>query len=235
MDGQKSVKFLKSKDACEHFGVSDSTLRRWASHGIVQNVRDSSGGRFGHRRYDVNSYNENGTTDSCNEKKTDNNNYTGKEKQIIKTDTKRKICYCRVSSQHQKDDLERQVKFMQDRYPEYEIIKDVGSGINFKRSGFLKLISGTIEGNVSEVVVAYKDRLCRFGIEILEFIFAKNNVKFVVLNDKDTTKTAEQELAEDLLSIVHIFSCRTNGKRKYKPLKKKSEKSTEEEKHSKET
>ncbi len=108
---------------------------------------------------------------------------------------------------------------MQQQYPGYEIIKDIGSGINFQRQGLLRIIDRAIEGNLTEVVVAHKDRLCRFRYELIEHIFSKHGVKLLVL-DHEVPKSAEQELSEDLLSIIHVFSCRANGKRKYKTNKK---------------
>jgi len=106
---------------------------------------------------------------------------------------------------------------MRSIYPSYDIITDIESGINFRRAGFLKLIKRAIDGNLSTVVVAHKDRLVRFGFELLEWLFGEYKVALVVL-DKQDFKTPEQELTEDLLSIVHVFSCRANGRRKYKPV-----------------
>jgi len=98
-------------------------------------------------------------------------------------------------------------------YSKHAIFKDVGSGINFKRPNFLKLIEKSIAGDIHEIVVAHKDRFSRF--EFFEWLLQQYNVKLLVL-DKDDYKSTEQELADDLLSIVHVFSCRQNGKRKYK-------------------
>ena len=193
-------KYLKSKEACEYFGIKESTIRKWEERKLINVIRTNTTTGNGHRRYDINSYGtkqiQQKTNDTCERKK------------------KKTYCYCRVNSRHQKDDLERQVTFMQNKYPESEIIKDIGSGINFKRPGLLKLISESIEGNIKEIVVAHKDRLCRFGFELIEFIFQQYEVKLLVL-DKSNNKTQEQELSEDLLSIIHVFSSKANGSRKY--------------------
>ena len=125
---------------------------------------------------------------------------------------KKVICYCRVSSRHQKDDLERQIKFMQNKYPEAEIIKDIGkSESNFKRPGLLKLINLSIAGNIEQVVVFPTEiDYASSGLDLIEFIFQQYDVKLLVLDQSDN-KTSEQELAEDLLSIIHVFSSKANG------------------------
>ena len=200
-------KFLKTSEACKHFNVAPNTIRKWADEGLIKVVRsDPTQNGFGHRRYDISSFKNQIVQDISQGKEIKKNEFDGR------------ICYCRVSSKHQADDLTRQIEFMQNKYPNYEIIKDIGSGINFQRPGLLRIINRAIEGNVKEVVVAYKDRLCRFGFELLECVFTKCNVKLVVLNN-ELPKSAEQELSEDLLSIVHVFSCRSNGRRKYKARK----------------
>lgn len=214
-------KYLKSKEACEFFGVKESTLRKWEQRKLINVIRTNTSAGNGHRRYDINSYGKLQQIQSIQqiEQKTDDS-CKGQKKVI---------CYCRVSSRHQKDDLERQVKFMQNKYPEAEIIKDIGSGINFKRPGLLKLITEAIAGNIKEVVVAHRDRLCRFGFDLIEFIFQQYKVRLLVLDQSDN-KTSEQELAEDLLSIIHIFSSKANGRRKYKIINTKKENENEQEK-----
>jgi predicted site-specific integrase-resolvase len=208
MDVPSGKKFLKSNDASKFFGVSQNTVRKWADQGIIDVIRSdtSTGIGYGHRTYDVNSYKK--------------NTQARKQNSIVhmqQPDTRviKGVCYCRVSSSHQKDDLKRQVEYMRSNYPTYDVITDTGSGINFKRAGFLKLIKRAIDGNLTHVVVAHKDRLVRFGFELLEWLFAEYKVSLVVLNQQNF-KTPEQELTDDLLSIVHVFSCRANGRRKYK-------------------
>ena len=83
---------------------------------------------------------------------------------------KLKICYCRVSSYDQKEDLSRQIKFLKKKYPKHQVITDIGSGINFKRKGLLKLLNLAIENKLDEVVITYKDRLCRIGYDLIEHI-----------------------------------------------------------------
>lgn len=124
------------------------------------------------------------------------------------------ICYCRVSSYKQKDDLERQVSFMQSRYPEAEIIKDIGSGINFKRKGLNSILERAMSGTNITLVVAHRDRLARFGHELIRFVIETNGGKLVVLSED--TLSPEVELTKDLLNILHVFSCRMHGLRNYK-------------------
>jgi hypothetical protein len=103
---------------------------------------------------------------------------------------------------------------MRGKYPNAEIVKDIGSGINFKRKGLLSLLERSMSGAVITLVVAYRDRLARFGSGIIEFILNRNGGKIVVLNE--VSLSPEEELTRDLLTILHVFSCRLHGLRKYK-------------------
>ena len=94
------------------------------------------------------------------------------------------------------------------------IIQDIGSGINWKRSGLKTILELAMQKKLETVVVAHRDRLCRFAFELIQWILEKNEVKLVVLNE--SICSTEQELAEDLLSIIHVFSCKQMGKRRYK-------------------
>jgi putative resolvase len=130
--------------------------------------------------------------------------------------------YCRVSSKKQMDDLHRQIEFVQQKSRERGVdtdhvtISDVGSGINFKRKGISTILDSCLRGTIGEIVVAHRDRLSRFGFDLFDILVSKAGGKITVLNCEGNKATAEQELSEDLLSIVHIFSCRQMGKRKYK-------------------
>lgn len=128
---------------------------------------------------------------------------------------KKVIGYCRVSSSKQKDDLQRQVdsmeKYLNSLDTEYEIIQDVGSGINYKKKGLRYLIEKITNKEVSKVVVFYKDRLLRFGFELVEYFAELNDCEIEVLDNVE--KSDEQELVEDLIQIVTVFSCRLQEKR----------------------
>lgn len=123
------------------------------------------------------------------------------------------VCYCRVSSAKQRDDLARQVVFMREQYPNASIIQDVGSGLNLKRKGLQTILQRLLQGDKFTLVVAHRDRLCRFGFELFEFLFEQNGGEIVVLNKSEVSP--QQELTEDLLAILHAFSCRMHGLRRY--------------------
>ncbi len=144
-----------------------------------------------------------------------NQNISNKRKNII---------YARVSSANQKNDLKSQKEFLVDFTRNIglsidEIYTDIGSGMNFKRKNFLKLLNEVQNNEIESVIIAHKDRLCRFGYELLENIFNKYNVKIHLINDDRLSP--EEELCQDLTSIVHVFSSRLYGLRKYKNKIKK--------------
>lgn len=180
---------LPSRKATKILGIHQNTLRRWANQEKIKYFKTQAGQRL----YDVDS--------------------------LLNNKKKHNICYCRVSSSKQKDDLERQVEYVKNRYPNHEVITDIGSGINFKRKGLTAILELANQGDIGEVVVAHKDRLCRFGFEIIEWIINKNGGKLVVL--EDVSLSPQEELTQDLLSIIHVFSCRMHGLRKYSSQIKK--------------
>jgi predicted site-specific integrase-resolvase len=102
---------------------------------------------------------------------------------------------------------------MHSLYPQAEVIKDVGSGLNFQRRGLQTILERLMRGDQFTLVVACRDRLCRFGFELFEFMVSKNGGQVVVLSNP--VHCPESELTQDLLSIIHVFSCRVHGLRKY--------------------
>lgn len=128
------------------------------------------------------------------------------------------IGYCRVSTPGQKDDLERQVQnvrsYMCAKGYRFEIISDVGSGINYRKQGLQTLLQMINERKISKIVVLYKDRLVRFGYEIIEHICFLNGVEIEVIDN--TAQSREQELADDLIQIVTVFANRLYGQRSRK-------------------
>ena len=187
--------FYSGEEAGELLRVQPATIRKWSNEGKITSIRTPSNQRL----------------------------YPKKEidailNQHTPSNSKRKICYARVSSKKQKDDLERQISFYQSRYPDYEVLSDVGSGINWKRKNLQTILEQCMLGRVQEIVVSHKDRLCRFGFELLEFIFETNGVQLTILDDRKG-ESPEQELAEDIISIIHVYSCREYGKRRYKSKK----------------
>ena len=105
---------------------------------------------------------------------------------------------------------------MMEKYPTHIVISDIGSGINFKRRGLIKIIDLAIENKINEIVVAYKDRLTRFGFELIEHIINKySNGEIIILN-KNVSLEPEAELMKDVLQIMNVFIAKMNGMRKYK-------------------
>ena len=144
-----------------------------------------------------------------------------KDKGVYETKNQKNICYCRVSSLKQKGDLENQIKFMKNKYPYYEIITDIGSGLNYNRPGLQKIIKYAISGELNEVVVTYKDRLTRFGYELIEWIIKEySNGKIKAINN-DEESTPMEEVSKDILAIMNVYVAKINGLRKYKKLIKK--------------
>jgi putative resolvase len=108
---------------------------------------------------------------------------------------------------------------MKQKYPNYEIIQDIASGLNFNRPGLNKIIKMALNNEIDEVVVSYNDRLCRFGFELIEMILKESsNGKITVLNNTDDSP--EEELTKDLVSIINVFSAKLNGMQKYKTSNK---------------
>lgn len=126
-----------------------------------------------------------------------------------------RLCYARVSSDKQKEDLTRQIADLQAWCPEEEVIHDIGSGLNYKRRGFTTLLERVLAGHIEQVTVTHRDRLCRYGIELVEFLFQHGQTRLVVLQSTESPCpiSREQELAEDLLAIVNVFVARNNGLR----------------------
>lgn len=128
---------------------------------------------------------------------------------------KKVIGYCRVFSSKQKDDLDRQIENMKtyliSQGKPFEIIADIGSGINYNKKGLNELLEKIIKNEVEKVVVLYKDRLVRFGFELIQNIASYYNCPIEIIDNSQ--KSEEQELVEDLVQIITVFSCRLQGKR----------------------
>lgn len=197
------IKYLKSVDACKHFNVDSSTLRRWARYNQIETIKTKGG----HYRYKV-------ILPDLNNNYTSNSNYN---------ESKLKIIYCRVSSKKQESDLERQKTFLIKKYPNYKLISDVGSGINFTRPGFKWILQQLFQKNIEEVVVAYTDRFSRFGFELFEWIFSE----FGAILRSVHRKEKNSDLVGDIMEIFTVFTAKYHGQRKYKTKNDKSQDSTE--------
>jgi len=182
------AEFVSGSSIRTKYGISTLSLHRWEEKGKVRTVRTPGGHRL-YQRQDIETI-------------------FGKEGSIT---TKKKVCYARVSSEKQRPDLERQINDLKEAKPNYELFSDIGSGINYKRRNFQRLLEQILRGDIEEVVVTRKDRLCRFASDLLEFIFQKTQTRLVVLYSNADTDDNAQELAEDLLAITTVFVARNNG------------------------
>ncbi|GAQ87932.1 hypothetical protein KFL_003890030 [Klebsormidium nitens] len=177
--------YVSLSSARHHFGVSGKTLYRWEASGKVT-VKRSPGNR---RLFLVD------------------------DPQPQYEPTRESVVYVRVSSSKQQDDMRRQEKYLLDQHPGSRVVRDIGSGLNFKRKGLLSLLERSEEGLLRRVVVASEDRLCRFGFDLLAWQFKRHGVELLVCDKAD--KSPEAELAEDVLAVIQVFGCRWNGKRSY--------------------
>ena len=177
--------YVNTRKAVALLGVHPNTLRKWANDGRIEHIR-SPGGR---RLYDVDAF----------------------LRESVGVEV---VLYARVSSSAEKDDLRGQVALLQSRYPGAEIIKDIGGGLTWKRKGLVALLERLHGGEKLRLVVAHKDRLARFGFELVDWLAKQNGGEVVVL---DASKCSpEQELTQDILSLLDTFSCRLSGLRKYR-------------------
>ena len=204
---QKEDKYIGGKQTSERLGVHQRTLYQWEAKKLIETVRTPGGKRL----YNVDKYlRENGAYNGNDINEIENMD------DLDDKEGKLNLSYVRVSSIGQKDDLERQKKSIKDKYPDHIMIEDIGSGINLNKRGIRKIIKLAIAGKVNELVVAYKDRLARFGYELIEDIikeYSKGTIK--VINKKDDMEP-EEELAQDVLQIMNVFTAKMNGLRKYK-------------------
>jgi len=180
----KKPEYVTPAQAAKTLGVSTQTLRNWDKTGKIKVIRTPTG----LRRYDLSSI-------------------VGNVQGIT-------VVYARVSSYKQREDLDRQADYLQSLYPEAEIIKEIGSGLNYRRQKLKTLLERILSGDVQRLVVAHKDRLARFGFELFRFLCEFNDCELVVCDN--ASLSPEREMVEDILAIVHVFSCRLYGLRKYK-------------------
>jgi putative resolvase len=186
---------FKPHEFAEKIGVSVKTLQRWDTSGKLPAKRTLSGHRF----------------------------YTEDDLLIAQglkpVEAKRKVVvYCRVSSSGQKPELKNQISAMETFCLNRGLavddwISEIGGGLNFKRKKFLSIMMSMLRGEISTIVVAHKDRMCRFGFEFVQELANSAGCEIVVANQESLSP--QQELVEDLMSIIHCFSCRLYGLRSY--------------------
>lgn len=207
------TKYMTAKKAKEILDVHIQTLYNWEKIGKIDTIRTAGG----HRMYNVQKY-----LDTYADPEYDENDNKDMFGETINENTNKKetdklnICYIRVSTLSQKNDLERQRTFMTDKYPTYDVIEDIGSGLNFNRKGLRKIIKLAISGKINKLVVAYKDRLTRFGYDLIEDLIKDYSNGCIIIEDsKEIKKEPKEELVEDVLQILNVYTAKMNGLRKY--------------------
>lgn len=187
---------IRLNEMAKRLNVSVKTLQRWDREGILVAKRTPTDRRY----YTEDQYLE-----------------------YIRSSTKSKrktIAYVRVSSANQKDDLRNQITFIRNYVNAKgeildDVIEDVGSGLNYNRKHWNDLLLNQIpKGEIEKIYITYKDRFVRFGFDWFERFCNHYNCEIVVINNPDTSP--QKELVDDLISIIHVFSCRIYGLRKYK-------------------
>jgi putative resolvase len=185
--------------AAQELGVAQSTLRRWEEEGKIQPERTPSG----HRRYDL-------------------SKLYGLVPRPPQADRKT-LAYARVSSADQKDDLATQIALVESYCAangwSYEVISDLGSGMNYSKRGLQLLIKRICQGEIGRLVIVHKDRLLRFGSELVFSLCEIFNTEVVIINQGEQPVRFEEELAQDVLEIITVFSARLYGSRSHKNKK----------------
>jgi putative resolvase len=189
-------RFVKIGKAAEILGVSIQTLRRWEIKGILVSSRTTTGST---RYYDLD-----------------------KLLGLQNSSSDLTIAYARVSSHDQKDDLVRQAKFLSSyctsRGWNHEVIQDLGSGMNYSKKGLKRLLDLILDRKIGRLVLTHKDRLLRFGAELIFTLCEICRVEVVIINQGDDV-SFEEELAKDVLEIITVFSARLYGARSHKNKK----------------
>lgn len=194
----KIMAVLKPKEMAERLGVTVRTLLEWDRKGIFPAHRTPTNKRY--------------YTEQDYLKYINNNSDPKKDKRKV-------VGYARVSTANQKDDLKDQEEFIREFVNTKgiildEMITDIGSGLNYKRKKWNKLLDEVMQGKIKTIYITYQDRFIRFGYDWFEKLCNQNGTKIVVLNNRETSPN--EELVQDVLSILHVFSCRLYGLRKYK-------------------
>lgn len=191
------TEWLTIQEAANYAHVTEQTLRNWEKRNAIKPGRTTGN----HRRY---------TKEMIDEA------LEGIKK--VPTNNKITIGYCRVSSNHQKDDLQRQIKVVQTYCEQngyvFKILTDIGSGLNYQRPNFKELIHLICTRQCDRLIVNYQDRLARFGFDLIKTICNENDVELVIINQTQPDDP-NQELVQDVLSIITVFSAKLYGKRSH--------------------
>lgn len=197
-------KIISIGQAAKLLGVHVQTLRNWEKSGKLKPDSISPGGT---RRYNSDTIMR----------------ISGKELPQIEKDDRVTIAYARVSSQDQKEELKRQAQVLElycaEHGYKYELITDLGSGMNYYKKGLTTLISRILDDGVKRLVLTHKDRLLRFGAELIFSICEAKGVEVVIINRGEEKASFEEDFAKDVLEIITVFSARLYGSRSGKNRK----------------
>lgn len=190
----KHTNNYKPKDFAELLNVSVKTLQRWDREGILIAKRTPTDRRY----YTYDQYLK----------------FKG-----INNTNKKVVIYSRVSTNNQKDDLLNQKQFLMNFTSSKgiivdEIIEDIGSGLNYNRKKWNKLLNECMENKIDSIIITHKDRFIRFGFDWFERFVGKFGTKIIIVNNE--LLSPQEELVQDIISILHVFSCKIYGMRKYK-------------------
>lgn len=191
-----NIKNYKPQAFAELIGVSVKTLQRWDRENILKAYRTPTNRRY----YTYDQYLQFKGIDTI-------------------PDGRATVIYARVSTRNQADDLNNQVSFLREfcnsrgMIVDY-VIDDFGSGLNYNRKRWNELLDRVMQQEVKTIVISNKDRFVRFGFDWFEKFCMKFNTKILVVNNEELSP--KEELVQDIVSILHVFSCRLYGLRKYK-------------------
>ena len=190
------MNYVKLRQAVELTGLHPNTLRKYADSGQIETIRTP----YGQRLFNCESF-------------------------LSIPSASKIVLYCRVSSPKQRKDLDSQIASLVSLYPQAEVIFDIGSGLNYKRKGLKAILERASSSDKFTLVVAHKDRLARFGVELIEHMLIINGCQLLVLNEDVRKSDPQRELTEDLLAIIHIFSRRLCGQQRYSNNQKQEDSS----------
>lgn len=187
MKSENRGQYITASTTRKNYDISLCSLRKWTENGKIRSVRMPGGKRL-FLKEDIDA--------------------------IFNVIPKSKVnvCYARVSSNKQRGDLERQIESLRVDHPHHEIITDIGSGLNWKRRGLLGLLNRIQNDEIDTITITDKDRLCRFGFELIDWICGKHSTRIIVRN-VSSCEGDSKELAEDLLAVANYFVARSNGRR----------------------
>lgn len=181
--------YVTPKEACNYYGVTHPSLRRWASSDKIKFIR-TPGGDF---RYWID----------------ENENL---ESNLIRTE----IIYARVIHAKYQNDLQYQIEYLTQKYPNAIVEKEIGSSLDFNRKGIQNVLNLILSGQVNTLIITHKDRICRFGFDFFEWFCKKYNTTIIIDNKDLKLNFTNEELVEDLFTITNCFSNKLYGNKKFK-------------------